>query len=158
MARHKKQSKSAAAPDSFARFRTVCLSLIAVIALAGLADATYLTVAHLSGATSICGESAGCSVVLGSTYASFRGIPTAAFGTIGYFLAFSAATLALFGYARARVFLGVVIAAMFAATLCFIYLQAIVLHAFCPFCMLSAAFTFGMAGLLLACPSAEQRL
>lgn len=138
--------------ERLARIRTIFLWIIACVALAGLADATYLTAAHLSGVTSLCGESLGCSEVLGSAYASFRGVPTAAFGMLGYFVAFSAAILALFGYRWARGFLIAVVAIMFAATLWFLYLQAAVLHAFCPFCLLSAAFTFCMAGLVLASP------
>ena len=155
MARQSKQPKKALPSDQFARIRVIYLVIIATVALAGLADATYLTVAHLSGDTSVCGESQGCSEVLGSAYASMHGIPTAAFGAVGYFIAFSAATLALYGYARARAFLSVVISAMFLTTLWFLYLQAFVLHAFCPYCLLSAAITFCLAGLLLACPSAR---
>src|ERR1700712_3185529 len=105
MAKQSTGARNSAQDERLARIRTIFLSIVAVIALCGLADAAYLTVAHLSGVTSICGESHGCSVVLGSPYASLRGIPTAAFGGVGYFTAFSAAILALFGYARARTFL-----------------------------------------------------
>ena len=42
---------------------------------------------------------------------------------------------------------------MFIASLYFLYLQAFVLHAFCPFCLFSAAMTFLLAGLLLAFPA-----
>jgi len=90
--------------------------------------------------------------VLGSVYASVRDIPTAAFGALGYFVVFSLATLAAFGYARARMFLAVGVAAMFLGTLFLLYVQAFVLHAFCPFCLLSAALTFILAGLVLATP------
>ena len=141
--------------DRLSRIRTIFFWIIACVALAGLVDATYLTAAHLSGVTALCGESLGCSEVLGSAYASFRGIPTAAFGMLGYFVAFSAAILILFGYGWARRFLMIVVALMFIATLWFLYLQAAVLHAFCPFCLLSAAFTFCMAGLVLAAPPAR---
>ena len=150
MARPQTQKKNGT--DRLARVRKIFLWIIACVALVGLADATYLTAAHLSGVTSLCGESVGCSEVLGSVYASFRGIPTAAFGVLGYFAAFSATILALFGYRWARSLLIAVVAIMFAATLWFLYLQAAVLHAFCPYCLLSAAFTFCMAGLVLASP------
>ena len=39
---------------------------------------------------------------------------------------------------------------MFLASLYFLYLQAFVLHAFCPFCLFSAAMTFLLAGILVA--------
>jgi uncharacterized membrane protein len=126
--------------------------IIALIALLGLADATYLTVSHLAGDTSVCGASQPCSIVLGSKYAVIGGIPTAAFGVLAYFSAFSAATLAAFGYRRARTFLTLIIVGMFAVTLWFLYLQAFVLHAFCPFCLFSAAVTFCLAGLTLGIP------
>ena len=127
--------------------------VLALIALLGLADATFLTVAHLTGDDAVCGSAVGCSTVLGSSYAAIKGIPTAAFGAIAYFTVFSSAILAAFGYARARGFLIVVIVAMFLGSLYFLYLQAFVLHAFCPFCLFSAAMTFLLMGLVVALPS-----
>ncbi len=142
----------ATANDRFERIRIILLIVIAVIALAGLADATYLTVSHMVGDESVCGASQPCSVVLGSKYAVIAGIPTAGYGVFAYFSVFSAATLAAFGYERARIFLIWLVIAMFFATLWFLYLQAFVLHAFCPFCLFSAAVTFCLAGLTLALP------
>jgi uncharacterized membrane protein len=138
-----------------ARFQIILSTIAAVISLAGLADATYLTVTHLTGDDLVCGSSWGCSAVLGSVYASVAGIPTAAFGALAYFVAFSSATLAAFGYARARALLMLVVMAMFGATLWLLYLQAFILHAFCPFCLLSAAFTFLLAGIVVATPSSD---
>src|ERR1051325_1378313 len=135
--------------NRFERAQLIFLIITAVVALAGLADATYLTVSHLAGDNSVCGASHSCSIVLGSKYAVIAGIPTAAFGLIAYFSVFSAATLAAFGYGRARTFLVWIIGAMFLATLWFLYLQAFVLHAFCPFCLFSAAVTFCLAGITL---------
>ena len=135
------------------RTRTVFYWIVAVIALIGLADATFLTIAHLTGDDAVCGSMAGCSQVLGSPYAAFHGIPTAGFGAVAYFAAFSLAVLAAFGYARVKIFLVLLVSAMFLASLYFLYLQAFVLHAFCPFCLLSAALTFFLAGLLVALPA-----
>ena len=135
------------------RGQIIALVAIALIALAGLADATYLTVAHLAGDNSVCGPSAGCSQVLGSSYAAVGEIPTAAFGVLAYFTAFACAICAAFGYRRARAVLNITVALMLLATLWFLYLQAFVLHAFCPFCLLSAALTFLLAGLALVIPS-----
>jgi len=138
-----------------ARFQIILSAIAAVISLAGLADATYLTVAHLTGDDLVCGSPGGCSAVLGSVYASVAGIPTAAFGALAYFVAFSSATLAVFGYARARTLLMLVVMAMFGATLWLLYVQAFILHAFCPFCLLSAALTFVLAGIVVATPSSD---
>src|ERR1700736_5013348 len=135
-----------------ARFQTIFYTIAAIIALIGLADATYLTVTHLTGEDVVCG-SGDCSAVLGSVYATVTGIPTAAFGALAYFAVFSLALLAAFGYARARIFLTLVVAVMFGVTLWLLYVQAFILHAFCPFCLLSAALTFFLAGIIIATPS-----
>jgi|SRR5947209_15843829 len=145
-----------AAPDRFERARLILLIITAVMALAGLADATYLTVSHFAGDDSVCGPSQPCSIVLGSKYAAVAGIPTAAFGVVAYFSVFSTAILAAFGYPRARTFLAWIVGAMFVATLWFLYLQAFVLHAFCPFCLFSAAVTFCIAGLTLGTPTSDR--
>ncbi len=129
--------------------------ILAVLALAGLTDATFLTVAHLSGDDAVCGAGLGCSTVLGSSYATTFGLPTASFGAVAYFLVFSLSILGAFGYPRMRMLLSVLVGLMFVGSLYFLYLQAFVLHAFCPFCLLSAALTFLLAGLLLAFPSAR---
>ncbi len=126
---------------------------LALVALVGLADASFLTVAHLTGDDQVCGSAIGCSTVLGSPYATIRGIPTATFGAVAYFTVFSLAILAAFGYARMRGLLVILVGLMFAASVYFLYLQAFVLHAFCPFCLFSAALTFLLAGLLLAFPA-----
>jgi uncharacterized membrane protein len=124
----------------------------AVLALVGLAETTYLAALHLAGAHVTCVAAANCSQVLGSAYAAIGPIPTAAIGALGYFAAFSCATLAAFGYRRAPLMLAVVVTAMFLTTLGLLYLQAFVLHAFCDYCLFSAALIFLLAGLLIAAP------
>jgi len=155
MANKTKNGLGEGSPSSEARPPMVFYWVVALIALAGLTDATFLTVAHLTGDDAVCGSSIGCSTVLGSVYATIHGIPTAAFGAVAYFTVFSLAVLFLCGYARVRLFLVIVIASMFVASLYFLYLQAFVLHAFCPFCLFSAALTFLLAGILLAIPAAR---
>lgn len=134
------------------RSHVILYTIAAIVAVAGLADATYLTVAHLAGQHIACGGSAQCSEVLSSKYASLGRVPLASVGGLFYFLAFSFATLAAFGYLRVRKPLALVVAIMFLATLWLLYLQAFVLHAYCQYCLLSAACTFLLAGLLLAIP------
>jgi uncharacterized membrane protein len=116
-------------------------ALAAVLALAGLADAVYLTVEHLTGRSVRCTVTSGCSEVLSSAYATIGGYPLALFGALAYFTAFSLATLAAFGSARAGQLFAVLVALMFAMSLWLLYLQAFVLHAFCQYCLLSAAIT-----------------
>ena len=81
----------------------------------------------------------------------------ASFGVLAYFSVFTFATFALFGYARARIFLILTIGAMFLATLWFLYVQAFLLHAYCRYCLFSAATTFLLAGLVIALPPGRHR-
>ena len=134
---------------------------MALIALVGLADALYLTVEHLSGQSVRCMIVTGCDEVLQSSYATVAGgVPVAAVGALAYFTVFSLSTLAAFGYAGARRLLAPLVVLMFFATLWFFYLQAFVIHAFCAYCLLSAAVTTTLALLVLArrLVSSEKRL
>jgi len=112
----------------------------ALVSLIGLADAIYLTVEHLSGRSVRCTLS-GCSEVLSSPYATVRGYPLAGLGAIAYFLVFSLATLAAFGYRGVGRLLMLLVGAMFLTTVWLLYLQAFVIHHFCQYCLLSALVT-----------------
>ena len=140
------------------RFRTIIYIIAAIVSLAGLADATYLTVQALTGETLVCGGSPDCFKVLGSSYARVAGIPVASLGVLAYFSAFTFATFAAFGYARARTFLIPTISAMFLATLWLLYVQAFLLHAYCRYCLFSAAITFLLAGLMIALPPGRDKI
>ena len=117
-------------------------TVIALLALCGLADALYLTVEHLTGESVKCTIIHGCSEVLSSPYAVVAGFPLASLGALAYFSVFSLAVLQLFGNKVTRNLLLPLVAAMCFVSLYLIYLQAFVIHAFCQFCLLSAAITF----------------
>ena len=137
------------------RLRIAIYTIAALFALAGLAEATYLTVMNLAGETAVCGGSPDCFKVLGSPYARVAGIPVAGLGMLAYFSAFSFAIFAAFGYSRARVFFATIVWMMLAATIWFLYVQAFVLHAFCRYCLFSAALIFLLAGLAVANPPSD---
>ena len=139
------------------RFRTILYMVIAIVAVAGLADATFLSVQALSGETLSCGGSPDCFRVLGSSYSKIGGVPVAVLGAFAYFCVFAFATFAAFGYARARTFLIPIVGAMFLSTIWFLYVQAFLLKAYCRYCLLSAAITFLIAGLLIAAPPSQRR-
>ena len=139
------------------RFRTILYAAVAIVSVAGLADATYLTVQALTGETLSCGGSPDCFRVLGSSYAKVGGIPVAMFGALAYFSVFTFATFAAFGYARAPKFLALMVGMMFLGTLWLLYVQAFLLHAYCRYCLFSAATTFLIAGLLIAVPPSQSR-
>ena len=137
------------------RAQIILYTIAALICLAGLADATYLTVVALTGEAAACGNVPGCLEVLGSPYARIGGVPIAALGTLAYFAIFVFAVFACFGYARARKFFALAVWAMFAMTLWLLYVQAFKLHAFCRYCLFSAALTFLLAGLVVVSPAPE---
>jgi uncharacterized membrane protein len=139
------------------RFRTILYTVVAIVAVAGLADATYLTVQALTGETLSCGGSPDCFRVLGSSYAKVGKIPVALIGALAYFSVFTFATFAAFGYIRAGKFLALIVGLMFLSTLWLLYVQAFLLHAYCRYCLFSAAITFLIAGLLIAVPASQNR-
>lgn len=129
---------------------TLLYGLAALVSLIGLADAVYLTIEHLAGRSVQCTVVAGCSEVLGSAYATIGPIPLASVGALAYFTVFSCATLSAFGYGLARSLLTVVVGLMFLATLWLLFVQAFILHAFCAYCLLSAAVTLTLTGIIVA--------
>lgn len=138
------------------RIRTIIYTVAAAISLVGLAEATYLAVLYLTGETAVCGGSASCFEVLGSKYARIGRVPVAGFGALAYFSIFSFATFAAFGYARARRFFALTVLLMFAFTLWLLYVQAFLLHAFCRYCLFSAAIVFLLTGVVVAVPASDK--
>ncbi|HKR60068.1 MAG TPA: vitamin K epoxide reductase family protein [Pyrinomonadaceae bacterium] len=136
---------------------TKLYALMACLALAGLADAIYLTVQHVTGQSVRCTIVSGCSEVLSSQYSSISGVPLALIGAVAYFTVFSLATLAAFGYPLVGKLLLVVVGLMFLTTLWLIYLQAFVIGHFCQFCLLSALVTVVLTALALLA-SRRQRI
>ena len=122
----------------------------AIIALAGLADAVYLTIHHLTAEPVPCSLISGCETVLTSEYAVIAGIPLAAFGAVAYFVAFSLALLAAFGNRTTWMLFGIQVVLMSLFTIWLLYLQAYVIGAFCQFCLISALTTFSMLAVFIA--------
>jgi len=152
----KARKQSNAGPTSGrSRVLTIFYGVAAVIALVGLAEATYLTVLFLTGETAVCGNSADCFKVLGSSYAKIGPVPVSGLGALAYFSAFSFATFGAFGYSQARIFFAWTVLAMFLMTLWLLFVQAFRLHAFCRYCLFSAALIFLLTGLVVARPSPE---
>lgn len=122
----------------------------AVVALAGLADAVYLTVHHLTSEPVPCSIISGCETVLTSPYAEIAGVPLAACGAIAYFAAFSLALLAAFGNRMMWTLFGIQVVLMSLFTAWLLYLQGFVIGAFCQFCLISAVTTFTMLAIFIA--------
>jgi len=138
------------------RAEIIFYSAAALISLIGLAESTYLTVIALTGETVLCGGSADCFKVLGSSYARIGGVPVASLGALAYFSVFTFAIFSAFNYDRARKFMNWTVIAMFAMTLWLLFVQAFRLHAFCKYCLFSAALIFLLMGLVVARPGPQK--
>jgi uncharacterized membrane protein len=130
--------------------KTVWLYVIAaIVSLIGLGDAIFLTIQDITGETLRCTIISGCSEVLSSKYAHVGPIPLAAIGAFAYFVFFSLAILAAFGYGFVRPILLIIVSFMFLATLWLLYLQGFVIRHFCQYCLLSAAVTTTLTVLVI---------
>lgn len=114
-------------------------AVASVIALLGLVDAVYLTVHHYTAVPVPCSILEGCEQVLTSSWSEIGGIPLAAFGAAAYFVAFSLALLTAFGDTRMWKIFGIQATVMAAVSVWLLYVQGMVIGAFCQFCLLSAA-------------------
>jgi uncharacterized membrane protein len=54
------------------------------VAVIGLGIASYLTIVHYSGGTSVCAIAHGCETVQKSEYSKLAGVPVALLGLLGY--------------------------------------------------------------------------
>lgn len=112
--------------------------VLLVIALIGFADATYLTVEHYSNKIPPC-TIGSCETVLTSDYATVAGIPVALVGSIFYLfiLVLSIVYLDIKKELLLRIiFLTTTLG--FLVSIYFFILQALVINAFCQYCLVSA--------------------
>jgi uncharacterized membrane protein len=129
----------------------------AVVALLGLIDAVYLTIHHYTAESVPCGLEFDCETVLTSRFADLYGIPLAAFGAAGYLAAFLLAIFAAFGYRTMWKLYGVQATLMAAVSGYLIYVQYHYIHAWCQYCLLSAATSFTLFLLFLVSLAVRRR-
>jgi len=128
------------------------LMAIALVALIGLCAASYVFIAHSLGYELFCPFATGCDAVQNSPYAALFGIPVSFLGMLGFAAYIGLALIGLRssaatrGYLPALLVLSVVEVAF---TSYMAYLQVSVIRAVCSWCMLSAALTVVLAGLVL---------
>ena len=114
----------------------------AVLALAGLGVAGYLTWVHYADLEAICAGSGGCERVQNSDYADLAGVPVALLGLIGYGTIL--ASLALPGDLGR--FSGAVLAlAGFGFSAWLTYVELFEIDAICPWCVASAVIMTALA-------------
>jgi len=131
------------------------VNLFLLLSAVGVIDSAYLTISHLRGGESGCFLVEGCDIVLSSSYSEFLGIPVALFGLLFYVVIFTG--VFIYNLKRNDLLMrkiALISPLGFLASLCFLYIQAVVLKAFCTYCLLSALlstiiFILGMYVLLL---------
>lgn len=119
--------------------------------LAGLGalDAIYLTWIKIQRETALfCAPGGGCDIVNTSPYSELAGIPIAIFG-LGMYLALIAALLIddRWAYSRLAVFGLALTGTLYSAYLT--YLELAVIHAICPYCVVSAVLVVAVLVLAL---------
>lgn len=119
--------------------QSILLAASALLAMAGAAIATYLTVVHYAGQPIVCSGVGDCELVNSSRYAKIGGLPVALLGAISY-----ASMLALIASAWLRrsgreltAAWGVALAS-FAFSMYLTYIELRVLDAVCIWCVASA--------------------
>lgn len=128
---------------------TKLIIVLAIVALIGFADATYLTIEHYSGEIPPC-TVGGCEQVLTSDYATVWGIPVALTGAFYYFVLLVG--ILIYFESKKEIILRTVLALTaigFIVSLYLFYLQASVLEAFCLYCLGSAATSTALFGLAI---------
>jgi uncharacterized membrane protein len=113
-----------------------------VLALVGFADVAYLTASHYAGAAVFCGASGGCDEVLTSAFATLGPVPIALLGAVYYGIASLLAWTPIESWTRrtAGVLAGLTGVALVVSGVLFL-LQALVIEAWCRYCLVSAAIT-----------------
>jgi uncharacterized membrane protein len=109
---------------------------LAVVALAGLAVALYLTVDRAAGHAPACPIGGGCETVQASRYAEVAGVPVAWLGLTGYATLLVAALLPG-ALGRALGLFAALVGIGFSAWLT--YAEVALIHSLCAWCLASAA-------------------
>lgn len=113
-----------------------------ILASIGLIDALYLTIIKLTNHSPFCVQGLGsCGAVTSSKYSEIYGIPISLFGMLAYLsiiltVIFIGRINILKEYGKYLLFGITLLGFLFSIYLT--YLQAGVIHAFCPYCLLSA--------------------
>lgn len=125
------------------------LFVLAAPAALGVVLSIYLWFATGAGASPLCPAGSGCEIVLASAYAWLLGVPLPVYG-LAYYAAVGALALTTFDPRQRWRLLLPLTAAGAAASVVFTGVQQFVLRASCPLCLLSAALSVALFGLVVA--------
>lgn len=112
---------------------------IIIISFGGVLNAGYLTMQHYIGFPIECNVLHGCEKVTTSVYSEIWGIPIALFGLL-FYIAFFVAGMAIRDRYNPRllVLMRYVVSLAFAVSVLLTFIQAVILEAFCQYCVFSA--------------------
>lgn len=121
------------------RLRLFAVAII-ILAATGVVDATYLTIKHYTGGPVPCAITSGCETVTTSSYSVVAGVPVALAGA-AYYLVMLVMGIIIVETRSVRWIhrLAWCSLAGLLASAYLVYLQAAVLHAYCIYCLASAA-------------------
>jgi len=107
---------------------------VALVALTGLAVASYLTYVHYRPEALVCTGSGGCETVQESDYATLVGVPVALLGLVAYA---AVLVLAALDTSLCRTLTAVIALAALGFSAYLIALQAFVIDAWCMWCLVN---------------------
>lgn len=107
---------------------------VAVVALAGIGVAGYLTYVHYRPAALICTSGGGCETVQESSYAELFGVPVALLGLLGYVAVLA---LVVWDSELARTLAAAIALTAVGFVAYLIVLQAFVIDAWCVWCLVN---------------------
>ena len=118
-----------------------------ILALLGAADSIYLTYIKFANAPAFCSGIGDCESVNNSVYSQVGGVPIALFGLGAYLalaalLAFEKRSPTLEAYGPLAVFGLALTGTLYSAYLT--YVELFILHAICPYCVISALLITGI--------------
>ncbi|MHB1345077.1 MAG: vitamin K epoxide reductase family protein [Thermoleophilia bacterium] len=137
--------------------RTAVRIALVLLALVGFLISFYLTLTHYRNAVPPCYVTTGCETVVTSRYAVILGVPLSLIGTLFFALMFYLGIALLTGPSRTvlRAYDLLAFAGILAAVALFL-LQAVVLKAYCSYCLATEAIALLLwAGSLVAGSAAE---
>ena len=119
------------------------------LALIGIADTLYLSISVYAGVAPSC-VLEGCEVVLASPYAKFFGVPLSYIGLVYYVYMLALAGLLAFDPYAKGLRWGTLLYTLVGVLMSvgFIYIQGVLIGAYCQYCLISAVLTvllFGVA-------------
>lgn len=105
--------------------------LLLLLSIAGFFDSSYLTILHYKNIIPPCSMAKGCETVLNSQFSTILSIPIALIGSLYFLSLIFINILGSYHYLKILSFLGVLI------SIILFLIQAVILRAFCQYCILS---------------------